>query len=69
MTDWTARDFEIDLSFLGDGEYQMQFMRDGINASRNAMDYKIETRMVTKSSKMQINLSNGGGWTAIVKKQ
>jgi alpha-glucosidase len=67
MTDWTARDFEIDLSFLGDGEYQMQFMRDGINASRNAMDYKIETRMVTESSKIQINLSNGGGWAAIVK--
>ena len=69
MTDWTTRDFELELSFLGDGEYEMQFMRDGINASRNAMDYKIETQQVTKSSKIQVNLSSGGGWAAIVKKQ
>ena len=69
MTDWTARDFELNLSFLGAGEYQMQYLRDGINASRNAMDYKLETKTVSKDSAVQLNLSSGGGWTAILKKK
>ena len=41
MTDWTGRDFELNLSFLGDGDYGMQAYQDGLNASRNAQDYKI----------------------------
>ena len=68
MTDWNAREFNIDLSFLGNGNYKMQSFGDGINASRNAQDYKIENRLVTKEGKIQINLSKGGGYSAIIKK-
>lgn len=66
MTDWTARDFELDFSFLGEGNYSMTSMKDGINADRNAMDYKIETQKVTQESKWKISLSSGGGWVAIL---
>ena len=68
MTDWNTREFEIDLSFLGNGNYKMQSFVDGINASRNAQDYKIENRLVTQEGKIQINLSKGGGYSAIIKK-
>jgi len=68
MTDWNAREFNIDLSFLGNGNYNMQSFMDGINASRNAQDYKIKNRLVTKDGKIQINLSKGGGYSAIIKK-
>ena len=32
MTDWTARSLTVDLSFLGEGTYEIEIMQDGINA-------------------------------------
>jgi len=69
MTDWTARDFDIDLSFLRGGKYDIQIFRDGINTDRNAMDYKVEKDIVRKDSKIHISMSSGGGWAAIIKKK
>ena len=69
MTDWTARDFQLDFSFLGQGEYEMQSYKDGINASRNAQDYKVSSTTVDKNSKLKINLSSGGGYSAIITKK
>lgn len=69
MTDWTARDFDIGLSFLGEGKYDIQIFRDGINTDRNAMDYKFEKDIVRKDSKIHISMSSGGGWAAIIKKE
>lgn len=69
MTDWTARDFELDFSFLGQGEYEMQSYKDGINASRNAQDYKISSSTVNQNTKLKINLSSGGGYSAIITKK
>lgn len=68
MTDWTPRDLEIDFSFLPEGKYTIEFMRDGINAGRYAQDYKKETGSVERSTKMTIKLSTGGGWAAILTK-
>ena len=47
MTDWTPRDCTIDLSFLGEGSYEAEIFSDGINADREATDYKKEVRTVT----------------------
>ncbi|MEO0896504.1 MAG: glycoside hydrolase family 97 protein [Bacteroidota bacterium] len=69
MTDWTAREFEIDLSFLGEGNYQMFSMKDGVNAHRNAQDYKLSVDGVSKSSSLKMDLSSGGGYVAILKKK
>lgn len=69
MTDWTERDFTIDLSFLGDGSYDMESFGDGINADRYAPDYKIQHQMVNASSKVDINLASGGGWSAIIRRK
>jgi alpha-glucosidase len=68
MTDWTARDFELDLSFLGTGDYEMQSFEDGINAARNAQDYKVVSGTVNQNTKLKINLSGGGGYAAILTK-
>ena len=69
MTDWTARNFEIDLSFLdNDANYNVQVYKDGINADRNAMDYKFEKMTLNNKSKMNISMSRGGGFSAIFKK-
>lgn len=64
MTDWSAREFEIDLSFLPDGRWQMDAFQDGINADRYGSDYKRVQSQVAKSAKLKIKLAEGGGWAA-----
>ncbi|MFB0516726.1 MAG: glycoside hydrolase family 97 protein [Candidatus Neomarinimicrobiota bacterium] len=64
MTDWTARELEVDLSFLGEGSYAMEIFRDGVNADRYGNDYKKEVRSVDRSDKLTIRMAPGGGWAA-----
>jgi alpha-glucosidase len=64
LTDWTARDMEFDLSFLGQGEFNVEIFQDGINADKYASDYKHTRLDLNVSTKMKIHLAPGGGWVA-----
>ncbi len=69
MTDWKAREFNIDLSFLEENfNYDVQIFKDGVNTDRNAMDYKFEKRNLNSNSKLKISMASGGGFSAIIKK-
>lgn len=68
MTDWTARSLDVDLSFLGDGTYEIEIMQDGVNAGKSCNDYKRIVKQVTKADRLKIDLARGGGWAAICKK-
>ena len=68
MTNWTPRDISIDFSFLGEGNYQAEIFKDGINADRDATDYKKEIIKVSAKDKISFHLSNGGGWAARITK-
>lgn len=69
MTDWNARDLELDLSFLGDGDFVMTVYRDGINADRAARDYVKETVAVPASRKVSVHMAPGGGYAAVIVKK
>ena len=64
MSDWTPRNVDIDLSFLPEGNFTMEAYQDGVNADRNASDYKKITTQVTKATKLKLPLASGGGWAA-----
>ncbi len=64
MSDWTPRNVDIDLSFLPEGNFTMEAYQDGVNADRNASDYKKITAQVTKATKLKLPLASGGGWAA-----
>jgi len=65
ITDWTARDMVIDFDFLTEGTtYQMEIIKDGINADTTANDYIKEVVQVKKGDKININMVSGGGWVA-----
>jgi alpha-glucosidase len=64
MTDWTPRELDVDLSFLPEGNFQMEAFEDGINADRMASDYKVVKTQVNKTTKLKIKLAPGGGWAA-----
>jgi alpha-glucosidase len=69
MNNWTARELTLDLSFLGKGNYRAEIFQDGINADRDARDYKKETKNVSSTDKITLQLKPGGGWAAIITKQ
>lgn len=64
MTNWTARELTLDFSFLDEGEYIAEVFRDGINADRDATDYKKELLKVKAGDKLSIKMAEGGGWAA-----
>jgi len=66
MTDWTARDLEVDFAFLPDGSFTLESYQDGMNADRNAGDYKKSTQQITRATKLKIHLAPGGGFAARV---
>ena len=67
ITNWDARDLEIDLSFLGDKAYSGKLFKDGVNAHRIARDYKSETIQAKKGDKVKIHLAPGGGFALTLK--
>jgi alpha-glucosidase len=64
MTDWTAREIEVDLSFLGNGSFQATIVEDGVNASRHASDYRMRMDKFDPNKKIKINMGPGGGFVA-----
>ncbi|MEO6528275.1 MAG: glycoside hydrolase family 97 protein [Gemmatimonadaceae bacterium] len=67
MSNNTARTLTLDLSFLGAGSWSLEAWADGVNADRNAMDYRRERRTVTSSDKVVLTLAPGGGYAAILR--
>ncbi|MBQ8047514.1 MAG: glycoside hydrolase family 97 protein [Prevotella sp.] len=65
MNNWTARDVTLDLSALKAEGRQAMVFADGINAHRDATDYKLSAQNLP--STVKIHLAPGGGWAAVVK--
>jgi len=69
MTDWTARDMNVNLSFLSEGTYSVEIYKDGINADKAANDFKYDIRQVTNKDQIALHMAPGGGFALrIVKK-
>ena len=64
MSDWMARELEVDFSFLPEGNFTMDAYQDGVNAGRMAGDYKKIEMQVNRNTKLKIKLAPGGGWAA-----
>ncbi|MGY4386271.1 alpha-glucosidase [Pedobacter sp. UYP24] len=62
-----VRNVQIDLSFLEKGKtYTMTYFEDGINAGRQAMDYRKKTKQVTSADKFDIKMVRNGGFAAVI---
>ena len=67
LNDWTGRELQVTLDFLGEGEYEAEIFSDGVNANRWAEDYKLEKRKVSKDDTLPVKMANGGGWAAVIR--
>lgn len=63
----SERTFTLNMDFLKVGKtYDMISFEDGINAGRQAMDYRKKTSRVSSKDPLQIKLVKNGGWAAIL---
>ena len=57
-----AHQQELKLDFLGEGEYKLTAIQDGINAHQLAIDHKVVEQTVTKDSVINIKMVDEGGF-------
>ena len=63
MTNWDERDVQLDFSFLPEGVfYTAVLFKDGVNANKQAEDYRKETIRIDKDSRLTLHLASGGGF-------
>ena len=61
------RQFEINLDFLKDNKtYRLTSFEDGVNAGRQAMDYRINSSNVKKRQKISVKMARNGGFAAVL---
>lgn len=64
LTGHEARTVTVDLSFLPEGDWNLELFKDGINADRHGEDYK---KTVGKAeSTLTVHMAPGGGFAAIL---
>lgn len=62
-----GKEVTIPLDFLSSGRsYNMVYSQDGVNADRQAMDYKRKTGQVDASTQITIRMVRNGGWAATI---
>lgn len=61
------RNFVVNLDFLDEGkEYKMTSFEDGINANRQAMDYRKKEATVKAGDQLTLRLARNGGFAAVI---
>jgi alpha-glucosidase len=69
MTDWTGREIEVDLSFLGAGNFTAEICEDGLNAAKYGSDFRLRTQDVDASKTIKLSMAPGGGYVAKIRKK
>ena len=68
MTNWKARDLDVDFSFLPEGEWRCRIFRDGANANTVGEDYAVCEYGIRAAQKETVHLAPGGGFVMIIEK-
>lgn len=67
ITNNEGRTINIDLSFLpANQSFTLTSFEDGINADRQAMDYKQRETKVNSTTKLAIKMVRNGGWAGVI---
>jgi alpha-glucosidase len=64
MTDWSPRELQIPLSFLGPGTFHAHLWTDGPKADTDATDLSTSEANFTSSDHLSVHLASGGGVAA-----
>ena len=67
MTNWDERELELDLSFLGNGNYKVTEYVDGVNANKIARDFRLTESTLNGRTK-KVRMAKGGGFALKIEK-
>ena len=62
LTNWTARELEIPLAFLGSGRYTAEIYQDAEDAGRYPKNIRVLKETVDHSTRLKAPLASGGGY-------
>jgi alpha-glucosidase len=62
MTNWTARDLDIPLAFLGSGKYRAEIYADAADADKYPKNTSIRKETVDSSTHLKAHLAPAGGY-------
>jgi len=62
MTNWSSRQLDIPLTFLGSGRYTAEIYADSPDADRFPKNVVIEKRPVDRAAHLKAQLAPGGGY-------
>ncbi|MBD5233042.1 MAG: glycoside hydrolase family 97 protein [Bacteroidales bacterium] len=68
LTGRDSRSAEISLDFLPEGNFTIEEFSDGVNASRQASDYRRVARTADRTQRLKIEMAPGGGYAASIKR-
>ncbi|MBP6977996.1 MAG: glycoside hydrolase family 97 protein [Lentimicrobiaceae bacterium] len=66
MTDWSSREFTIDLSFLSGDTYEYELYQDGWNSDRFAGDFSKVSGRISSHDQLTVHMSPGGGVAVVL---
>ncbi len=66
MTGERGLEVTIDFSFLGEGSFSAQILKDGPNADRIGTDYLFDNVDINKYSKLAVKMASGGGFLILI---
>jgi alpha-glucosidase len=69
ITNWDARDVNVDLSFLGEGSWKAVIYRDGANADSYGDDFIVSEAKVSAQESLPMHMAPGGGFAVIFTKE
>jgi len=59
-------DFELDLSFLTPGSYNIQYYQGGVKSEKYGSDYKMIKTSLTDKDKIPIHMASGGDGSLVL---
>lgn len=62
QTNWNPKEACVPLTFLSSGKYLCILYQDGLNAEKNASDYKLSYSQVNSNTELKVEMASGGGF-------
>jgi alpha-glucosidase len=62
MTNWTPRELDVPLSFLGSGKYKAEIYEDAADADKYPKNVRVHEETVDRSTHLRIKMVTAGGY-------
>jgi alpha-glucosidase len=68
ITNWSPRELNLPLTFLGDGQFQATVYSDTSRDGTKPNELRKETRALTVEKALDVVLASGGGFVAVIRR-